>query len=82
MHLAGHTNKGAYILDTHSDYVLDRVWELYRYTLRLTGPVATLVEWDDDIPAFEVVHAEALKAQAIRDELAQPRPPVVREAHA
>jgi hypothetical protein len=63
-HVAGHTNKGTHILDTHSDHALDDVWELYRRAYARTGPTATLYEWDEDIPEFEVVHAEALKARA------------------
>jgi uncharacterized protein (UPF0276 family) len=70
-HLAGHTNKGAYILDTHSDFVIDEVWDLYRHALERTGPVTTLVEWDDEIPEFETVHGEALKAKAIREEVSR-----------
>lgn len=62
-HLAGHTNKGTHILDTHSDHVIDKVWELYRFARQRTGGVATLIEWDEAIPSFEVVHAEALKAR-------------------
>ena len=69
IHLAGHTNKGKYILDTHSDHVIDPVWELYRRALKRTGPVSTLIEWDDDIPPFPVLVAEAAKARAIRDEV-------------
>ncbi len=72
-HLAGHSNKGAYILDTHSDFVIDAVWDLYRHACRLTGSVSTLVEWDDDIPAFEVVWGEAKKAAAIRAEVERDR---------
>jgi uncharacterized protein (UPF0276 family) len=68
-HLAGHTNKGTHILDTHSDHAVPEVWELYRRAVARTGRVATLYEWDEDIPAFEVVHAEALKARAYRDAL-------------
>jgi uncharacterized protein (UPF0276 family) len=67
-HLAGHTNKGTHIIDTHNDYVIDPVWELYRHSVARTGNVSTLLEWDADIPAFEVVHAEALKARAFRKE--------------
>ena len=70
-HLAGHTNKGTHIIDTHNDYVIDEVWKLYDHSVRRTGDVATLLEWDADIPAFEVVHAEALKARAYRREKAQ-----------
>jgi uncharacterized protein len=63
-HLAGHTNHGTHIIDTHSDHVIDQVWELYRHSCRLSGGRSTLVEWDEDIPAFGVVHAEAKKAKA------------------
>ncbi len=69
VHLAGHTNHGRYILDTHSDHVIDAVWDLYRRAIRRTGPVSTLIEWDDDIPPFETLVAEADKARAIRDEV-------------
>ncbi len=67
-HLAGHTNKGTHIVDTHNDHVIDPVWELYRRSVARTGRVATLLEWDADIPAFEVVHGEAQKARAFRGE--------------
>jgi uncharacterized protein (UPF0276 family) len=72
-HLAGHTNKGAYILDTHSDFVIDEVWELYRHSCRNTGTVTTLVEWDDCIPEFDVVWNEAKKAAVIRKEVERER---------
>jgi len=68
-HVAGHTNKGTHIVDTHSDHALAEVWDLYRLAWQRTGPTATLYEWDEDIPAFEVVHAEALKARTYREEL-------------
>jgi hypothetical protein len=65
-HLAGHSNNGTHIIDTHDDHVIDEVWELYRHAIGLTGPVSTLLEWDANIPTFDVVHAEALKALAFR----------------
>src|SRR5262249_31391955 len=65
-HLAGHTHKGTHIIDTHNDHVIDRAWELYARSSARTGNVSTLLEWDADIPAFDVVHAEALKARAHR----------------
>jgi hypothetical protein len=72
-HLAGHTNKGTHIIDTHSDHALPEVWELYARAVARTGPVATLYEWDEDIPDLEVVRAEAEKARAYREALvAQP----------
>jgi uncharacterized protein (UPF0276 family) len=61
-HVAGHTDKGTHLLDTHSDRARPEVWELYRRAFARTGPTATLYEWDEDIPALEVVHAEARKA--------------------
>ena len=67
-HLAGHTNKGTHIIDTHNDHVIDAVWDLYRRSVARTGRVATLLEWDADIPPFEIVHAEALKARPLRGE--------------
>jgi uncharacterized protein (UPF0276 family) len=69
VHLAGHTHHGRYILDTHSDHVIEPVWDLYRRALHRIGPVSTLIEWDDDIPPFAELEAEAAKARAIRDEV-------------
>lgn len=69
MHLAGHTDKGAYLLDTHDDHVRDEVWELYRRACQRIGPCSTLIEWDDHIPELEELVAEAAKARAIRVEV-------------
>jgi uncharacterized protein (UPF0276 family) len=41
------------------------VWDLYQRLVKRTGPVTTLVEWDEGIPAFEIVHAEALRARDV-----------------
>ena len=67
-HLAGHTHKGTHIVDTHSDHAIQEVWDLYGRSCRRTGNVATLYEWDENIPEFEVMHAEALKAGAFREQ--------------
>lgn len=63
-HLAGHTNYGTHILDTHSDHVIDEVWKLYALAVELTGGRGTLVEWDESIPEFDVVNGELTKARA------------------
>ncbi len=63
MHLAGHTERETHIVDTHDRPVSDQVWELYALASELTGGVSTLIEWDEDLPAFPVLHAEALKAK-------------------
>jgi uncharacterized protein (UPF0276 family) len=65
MHLAGHSDMGTYVLDTHDHPVRDEVWDLYREVYAGCGGTPTLVEWDDEIPPFEVVHAEVLKAKGM-----------------
>jgi len=62
IHIAGHSKYRKYILDTHDHPVIDPVWKLYETAIRRCGPTATLLEWDDHIPSFDEVHAEALKA--------------------
>lgn len=62
-HLAGHTNKGSHLIDTHNAPVIDNVWELYRYTLATKGQRSTMVEWDADIPELDVLIAELDKAR-------------------
>ncbi len=64
-HLAGHTDMGGYLFDTHSKPVIEAVWELYRYALTQWGPVTTLIEWDEDIPAWPKLAEEADHARAI-----------------
>ena len=67
IHLASHTNYGRYIIDTHRGHVIDPVWQLYRLTIEHTGSVSTLIEWDDEIPPFETLAAEAERARHERD---------------
>lgn len=62
IHIAGHSKYEKYILDTHDHPVIDPVWALYARAIERCGPTATLLEWDDKIPSFDEVHAEALKA--------------------
>jgi uncharacterized protein (UPF0276 family) len=62
IHLAGPLKFEKYTLDTHDHTVLDPVWRLYARAIERCGPNATLLEWDDNIPSFEEVHGEALKA--------------------
>ena len=64
-HLAGHTNHGTHIIDTHTGRVIDEVWALYRRAHELSGGRSTMIEWDEDIPALDVVRAEALRARAV-----------------
>lgn len=62
IHLAGYTEVDDFLVDSHSRPVQDAVWRLYAEALRRFGPVATLIEWDNDIPALEVLLGESDKA--------------------
>jgi uncharacterized protein (UPF0276 family) len=67
VHVSGHTHHGTHIVDTHVGPVPDAVWELWREVdRRMPEGVAVLLEWDTEIPPFERVHAEALRARAFR----------------
>ena len=74
LHLGGHEtdadDRGATLLiDSHAREVVDPVWALYEYTLRRGGPRPTLIEWDNDIPEWRVLAAEAAQADAILSDL-------------
>ena len=66
-HVAGHTRKGAHIIDTHIGPVIEPVWELLGDAYRLAQGAPVLLEWDAEIPAFEVVHNEALLSKNFVD---------------
>jgi len=68
IHLAGFDATGACIIDTHGTRVADEVWALYREAIARLGPRPTLIEWDTDIPALEVLLAEASKAAQVLEE--------------
>ncbi len=72
IHLAGHTDKGTHCIDTHDGPVIDEVWQLYKWVMERAGNRATLLEWDDDIPPFEEVHSEVLRARRFRRDPAHP----------
>ena len=65
IHLAGHSANGALLIDTHDHAVRDEVWELYAETLRRTGPVSTLIEWDDRIPELDVLVKQVERAREV-----------------
>jgi uncharacterized protein (UPF0276 family) len=62
VHVAGHTNNGTHIIDTHIGPVIDPVWEIFREVWRRTGGVSFMLEWDAEIPSFEETFAEARRA--------------------
>jgi uncharacterized protein (UPF0276 family) len=67
IHLAGHAvkevNGRTLRIDDHGSSVSEAVWSLYAEALKLFGPVPTLIEWDTNIPAFDVLLDEATKAE-------------------
>lgn len=69
IHLAGHTetsDDGAPLLiDAHGSPVAEPVWTLYAEAIARTGALPSLIEWDNDVPAFAVLAAEAARAEAI-----------------
>src|SRR5262249_46253124 len=67
-HLAGHSDKGSYLLDTHDHAVVENVWSLYREAVERFGPVSSLIEWDDRIPSFDRLEAESGRARAIHED--------------
>ena len=69
IHLAGHLVADGTLIDTHGDRVAEPVWRLFDAALERFGPVATLIEWDTDVPALEVLLGEAAKAGARMEKL-------------
>ncbi|MEQ1519081.1 MAG: DUF692 family multinuclear iron-containing protein, partial [Usitatibacteraceae bacterium] len=67
IHLAGFEDTGEILIDTHGAAVCDEVWHLCEYALGRFGNVPTLIEWDTDIPALDVLLGEAEKANCILD---------------
>lgn len=65
LHLAGYEDHGTHLLDTHGEAIHEPVWRLYKRTIERLGPIPTLVEWDNNIPEFDVLYAEGQKAEAI-----------------
>jgi uncharacterized protein (UPF0276 family) len=62
IHLAGHTRAEDCLIDDHGSCVIDPVWALYDAAVRRFGALPTLIEWDTNIPALEVLLDEARKA--------------------
>lgn len=78
IHLAGFTVDDAggerLLIDSHGAAVDDAVWRLYARLIDRVGARPTLVEWDKDIPAWDVLYGEAMKAETLLSRLAEPVP--------
>ena len=64
LHLAGHSHGGDLVIDDHGSRVCEDVWGLYQHALDRFGDVPTLIEWDTDIPALDVLLQEMRRADA------------------
>lgn len=62
IHLAGYSTRENYLLDTHGERVHEPVWQLYQAAIARFGAVPTLIEWESNVPDFDVVKSEADKA--------------------
>lgn len=70
IHLAGHSNHGDYIVDTHDAPVIAPVWELYEATIKRLGLVSTMVERDDNMPPLADLLSEINHAREIAQRIA------------
>ena len=66
LHVAGHLDCGDIVIDDHGSRVDEAVWALYRHALDRFGAVPVLVEWDTDVPSFEVLLDEVSRARAVQ----------------
>ena len=73
LHLAGHSRNSFggrdILIDTHATHVCAEVWALYAAAVMRFGNVPALIEWDTDIPALDVLVAEAHQADAVREQV-------------
>ena len=69
IHLAGHSDYGDYVLDTHDNYVRDEVWQIYAEVYPKTAGASTLLEWDDNFVSFQQTWDEALKAKNFQKQI-------------
>jgi uncharacterized protein len=68
-HLAGYTENGGHLLDTHDKLVSGPVWDLFKGAFERFGPVSTMIERDENIPELAEVLEEVAKARAIAEDV-------------
>jgi uncharacterized protein (UPF0276 family) len=68
IHLGGHTDTGKFLFDTHSRAPTDPVWALYRRVIGRMPQIPVLIEWDEDVPEWSGLEAQAVKAAKIAEE--------------
>ncbi|MCL4116734.1 UNVERIFIED_CONTAM: hypothetical protein GTU68_035411 [Idotea baltica] len=67
IHLAGYSDYGNYLIDTHDHPITDPVWDLYQRTMELLGPISTMIERDDNFPPFGELLEELDKVRSLGD---------------
>jgi uncharacterized protein (UPF0276 family) len=80
IHLAGHTEEGRLLIDTHDQHVRDEVWDLYGFTIEQLGIRSTMIEWDARVPELEVLERELDRAAEVTRKVLGPRETEVRSA--
>lgn len=70
IHLGGHAPDeddlgNPLLIDAHDREVIEDVWKLYKQAIKAAGPVATLIEWDNDVPEWSALFTEAQRAETI-----------------
>lgn len=68
IHLGGYTDTGKFLFDTHSRAPTDPVWALYRRVIGRMPRIPVLIEWDEDVPEWSGLEAQAVKAAKIAEE--------------
>lgn len=63
IHLAGFSQSDGILIDSHCSEIAEPVWGLYQQALQLFGPVATLIEWDNNIPSLSTLEQQAERAE-------------------
>ena len=74
LHLGGYTDTGKFLFDTHSRAPTDPVWELYRRVIRRLPDAPVLIEWDEDVPEWSGLEAQAVRAAEIHREERERQP--------
>ena len=86
IHLAGHSREehesGPLLIDDHGSIVSDVTWALYSRFIARAGPKPTLIEWDTDVPEYDVLMAENTKINAILDQCKNPDELITGPGHA
>lgn len=74
LHLGGYSDMGTFLFDTHSRAPTEPVWELYRRVIARMPGKPVLIEWDEDVPEWSGLEAQAVRAARIAEEEREKQP--------